>query len=141
MDKLLPEFRRDKRYILLIVDCGFAITEGFENKINMGVREQATISIAAGMAMGGLKPVVYSIAAFLIFRALEQIRLDLVKQNIPVKLIGYGAGNETFAHLGYSHTTGSEDAEIAQAIGLPVFSAPEFSSWLHHPGPAYLRLT
>ena len=109
--------------------------------MNMGVREQATISIAAGMAMGGLKPVVYSIAAFLIFRALEQIRIDLVKQNLPVKLIGYGAGNERFKSLGYSHTTGFSDVDVCKAVDLPVFTAGAFSRWLKHRGPAYLRIT
>ncbi len=141
MDQLLREFKRDRRRILLIIDCGFAVTEGFENIINMGVREQATISIAAGMAMGGLKPVVYSIASFLIFRALEQIRLDLVKQNLPVKLIGYGAGNRKFKDLGYSHTTGSEDLEVCKAIGLSTFPPHDFEAWLNHPRPAYLRIT
>ena len=39
----------------------------------MGIMEQATVGIAAGMAMTGLVPVVYSIANFLAYRAVEQV--------------------------------------------------------------------
>ena len=55
---------------------------------NLGLTEQSIIGIAAGMAMEGLRPIVYSITPFLIERPFEQIKIDIDEQNLPVILIG-----------------------------------------------------
>ena len=57
--------------------------------INLGLCEQTMIGIAAGMALEGWRPIVYSITPFLIERPFEQIKLDIDQQNLPVILIGY----------------------------------------------------
>lgn len=98
VNRIIPYVRKDKRIFLLVCDMGFGVTdkfkEEFPNKIlNMGMMEQGTVSIAAGMAMSGLIPIVYSIVNFLVFRAIEQIRNDVVMQNLNVKFIATGANN------------------------------------------------
>jgi transketolase len=55
---------------------------------NVGLCEQTMISMAAGLALEGLRPVVYSITPFLIERPFEQIKIDIDEQNLPVILIG-----------------------------------------------------
>jgi transketolase len=109
------------------------------------LREQAAIGIAAGMAAAGMKPVVYGIAAFLLWRAAEFIRLDLVATGYRVKLIGYGTNGE-FAHLGVSHLCRRDDIELCRVLRLPVFdpglgsdSAQTIKAWLDTTGPAYIR--
>ncbi len=144
MDTILHQFR-SRECILLTLDCGFNILDELKEEfpdrvVNTGCREQATISMAAGMASEGMKVFVYSIASFLIFRALEQIRVDLVHTNLPVSLIGYGAGNTKFKQLGKAHCTGVEDMDICDAIGLSWFEPPELNGWIDCPGPSYLRL-
>ena len=86
---LVPYFEKDPRYYLLINDSGFGKTDEIQKLFpprvfNLGIMEQATVGIASGMAQSGLIPVIYSIAAFLVFRAYEQIRVDVVmrKQNV-----------------------------------------------------------
>jgi transketolase len=142
VDPLLREFERDERCHLIICDCGFSIIEPFKKQfgtrvINTGIREQFTIGFAAGMALGGLRPFIYSIAAFILFRAAEQIRVDLVQQNLPVKIMGYGAGDR-FRRLGACHEIGFDDLKLCDAVDLEAFY--DFKRWLAFDGPAYLRI-
>jgi transketolase len=88
--------------------------------INCGIMEQGTVGIAAGMSMSGLIPIVYSIVNFLVFRAIEQIRNDIVLQNLNVKLIATGA-NDYFKFLGPSHCCGSDDITLMELIHMNVY--------------------
>jgi transketolase len=56
---------------------------------NLGLCEQSIISMSAGMALEGLRPIVYSITPFVLERPFEQIKIDIDEQNLPVILIGY----------------------------------------------------
>ena len=81
IENLMPFARKNERIYLLVCDMGFGVTDVFRDEfpgrmINVGMMEQGTVGIAAGMAMTGLVPVVYSIVNFLAFRALEQIGLN-----------------------------------------------------------------
>ena len=85
---------RDPLVYLITGDIGFGIFDEFAEKfpnrfINLGIREQTMIGVAAGMALEGLKPYVYTITPFLIERPFEQIKLDINHQNVNVKLVGY----------------------------------------------------
>jgi transketolase len=129
---------------MLCLDCGFNILDPIKEQypdrvINTGCREQATVSMAAGMASEGMTVFVYSIASFLIFRALEQLRVDLVHTGLPVRL--YGAGDTKFAKLGRAHCTSTEDIDVCDAIGLKWFEPPDLDLWLDYDGPSYLRLS
>jgi len=101
--------------------------------------EQATVGIASGMAQAGLKPIIYSIASFVVFRAFEQIRIDIVQQNRNVKIIGNGTG-DFFKGLGECHCTYNEDVTVLRAIGMPVYEADQFDSWLESKEGGYIRV-
>ncbi len=60
--------------------------------INCGVAEQAMIGIAAGLALRGMRPFCYTIATFALYRPFEMVRVDLCYQNLPVIIVGMGAG-------------------------------------------------
>lgn len=125
LNYIIPYFRKDERYRLLICDMGFGAVDRMNDEfpdrvINCGMMEQGTVGIAAGMSMSGLIPVVYSIVNFLVFRALEQIRNDVVLQNLNVKFIGNGVNNY-FKFLGPSHCCGSDDISIMKLINLKVY--------------------
>ncbi|MGH2363545.1 MAG: transketolase family protein, partial [Chloroflexota bacterium] len=57
-----------------------------------GVAEANMMSVAAGMALSGLRPFVYTIAPFTTTRCLEQIRVDVCYHQAPVTIVGIGAG-------------------------------------------------
>ena len=96
-DKLYEIASKDSEVMVLTADMGaFGLTKiesDLPNQyINMGVSEQNMISVAAGLALSGKRVFVYSIAAFLIYRAYDQIRVDICEMNLPVVLIGAGPG-------------------------------------------------
>ena len=49
-------------------------------------------SMAAGMGMCGLRPVVYTITPFTTVRCLEQIRTGVAYHEAPVVIVGTGSG-------------------------------------------------
>ena len=66
----------------------------------MGICEQSIIGVAAGMALEGLKPWVYTITPFLIERPFEQIKLDIDQQKVNVSLVGFA----DYPNLGPTHS-------------------------------------
>jgi len=152
LNQIVPYFRKDKRYYLLICDTGFGVIDQLKKEfshriINCGIMEQGTISIAAGMSMSGLIPVVYSIMNFLVFRSFEQIRNDIVLQNLNVKLIGKGADNY-FEFLGNSHCCGKDDIALMEMINMKVYDPCEkpeefhgiVDNWIRDDKPGYIRI-
>jgi len=126
VDSLLPYFRKDKRYYLLVCDMGFGVIDKIRKEfpkriINCGIMEQGTVGIAAGMSMSGLIPIVYSIVNFLAFRALEQVRNDVVLQKLNVKFISTGV-NDYFKFLGPSHSCGQDDVKLMNLIKMKVYN-------------------
>lgn len=93
--KILNEIaKKDKKIILLVGDIGYGIFDDFRKNhpkrfFNMGICEQSLIGVAAGMALDGLKPWVYTITPFLIERPFEQIKLDIDQQKANVNLVGF----------------------------------------------------
>ena len=115
--------------------------------INCGIMEQGTVGIAAGMSMSGLIPIVYSIVNFLVFRAIEQIRNDIILQNLNVKLIATGA-NDYFKFLGPSHCCGNDDITLMELIHMNVYdpyaNKKPFNElvdeWICDNRPGYIRV-
>ena len=129
VDSLIPYTRKDSRIFLLVCDMGFGVIdkyrEEFPDRIfNMGIMEQGTVGIAAGMAIAGLRPIVYSIVNFLAYRALEQVRNDVLMQNLNVKFISTGVNNY-FSFLGSSHCCGDDDKKIMKLINMKVYDPYE----------------
>ena len=99
--------KNDSKSVMLLGDIGVYgfrnIFQKFPNRIfNIGILEQSTISLAAGLAIDGLIPIVHTIAPFLIERSYEQIKLDLCYQELGANLISVG-GSYDYAALGCTH--------------------------------------
>jgi transketolase len=152
-DVIYEEGCKDERVCAVVADISPAgsmvkFRDRFpERFLNTGVAEQAMIGIAAGLAMRGLRPFCYTIATFSLFRPFEMIRVDLAYQNLPVTVIGMGAG-VIYSTLGGTHHT-MEDIAVASAIPNMTVLAPcdpaemrlatQWCITADH-GPVYMRL-
>jgi len=152
LNNIIQNFREDKRYFLLVGDMGFGAIDKLRNEfpdrvLNCGIMEQGMVGIAAGMAMSGMRPVIYTIVNFLVFRAIEQMRNDVVLHNLNVKFIGTGA-NDYFKFLGHSHCCGQDDITLMKLINLDVYdpftSTKPFSDltqeWIKSDKAGYMRV-
>jgi transketolase len=122
-------------------------TEYPDRFINVGVAEQSMIGICAGLALKGCRPFAYTIATFALYRPFEMVRDDLCYQNLPVTVVGMGAG-VIYSTLGGTHHT-QEDIAVAGAIPNMQIIAPcdpaectEATRWCARQsnGPVYLRI-
>ena len=96
--------KKDDKIVLIVGDIGYGIFDDFRKEhpkkfFNLGICEQSIVGVAAGMALQGLKPWVYTITPFLIERPFEQIKLDIDQQNVNVNLVGFA----DYPNLGPSH--------------------------------------
>ena len=60
------------------------------------------MSVAAGLALSGMKPVVYTITPFNTLRCLEQIKIGVGYHDCPVIIVGTGSGL-SYGQLGPTH--------------------------------------
>lgn len=142
---------QNENLVFITGDLGYGALENLKLKlgnrfINAGVAEQNMIGMAAGMAYKGFQVICYSIAPFVVYRCLEQIRNDVCFHNLPVYVVGNGGGYG-YGIMGSSHHA-IED--IAALSGLPNMTCyiPSFSEdlltslndMLNKRAPAYLRL-
>ncbi len=148
---LVSAARKDPRVLLLTGDHGYALFDEIrrvcpDQYVNAGVAEQNMVGVAAGLAKGGFRPIVYGLSAFVPVRVLEQIKMDVCYESLPVIFIGDGAG-VVYSTLGTSHQS-TED--IAAARGVPCLSvlspadAAEMTAAMElalaADGPVYLRM-
>ena len=116
---LVNAAKSDQRVVLLTGDHGYSLFDEFrkvcpDQYINAGVAEQNMVGVAAGLAKAGFKPFVYGLSAFVPIRVLEQIKLDICYEQLPVILIGDGAG-VVYSSLGSSHQS-TEDIAALRAV-------------------------
>lgn len=141
----------DPRIVLLSGDIGNRLFDRFKDACpdrfyNCGIAEANMMGLAAGMALSGLRPVVYTIASFTTTRCLEQIRVDTCYNRVPVVIVGTGAGL-SYAELGPTHHSCEDIAVLRVLPGMTVFCPCDplelrlgLRQALQHDGPVYVRL-
>lgn len=149
-EALLELAAADPRIICLDSDTG-----GLENTfgvrfperyVNVGIAEANLMTVAAGLARRGFIPYMHTMATFATMRAGEFLKLDVVGNQLPVRVIASHAGLSA-AHFGTSHFA-LEDLAVVRALhDLAVVvpgDARQIGSVIRQmhelPGPGYLRL-
>lgn len=114
--------------------------------VNVGVAEQNSMGIAAGLALMGFIPIVHTFATFGAMRACEQIRTAIAYQNLKV-IICLSRGGLAASSAGPTHH-GMEDLAIMRAIpNMRVVAPRNFSDLaeaigqvVQQDGPIYIRV-
>lgn len=150
-DELTKLGDEDSRVVMLSGDIGNRLFDKFKAKhpsrfFNCGVAEANMMGVAAGMAMSGLRPIVYTITPFVTTRCLEQIRTDVCYHEAPVTIVAVGAGL-SYAGLGPTHHACEDIAFLRSLPNMKVVcpgDAHEVRSALRaalaEDSPVYIRM-
>lgn len=140
----------DKNFYVLSGDHGYALFDEIRRKapeqfINTGVTEQAMVGLSAGMAKTGKRVVIYGLACFVPIRVLEFIKINICYENLPIIILGDGAGT-IYTTLGASHQTG-EDIAAIRTLPVKIYSPCDkkemqlcLEDAFKHNGPTYIRI-
>ena len=146
----LSEERNDLFLVTADISPASALVRFIKNNptrvIDAGVSEQVMIGICAGLAIEGFRPIAYTIANFSVFRPFEQLRIDLSYQNLPVIVIGVGAGL-SYSALGGTHHSPEDIAIISTLPNFRIYTPVDpnevklaLKNALNYDGPSYIRL-
>ena len=142
----------DRRFVVL--DGDLADSDGAEHFAKQhpdrflmaGIAEQGMVSVAAGMATTGLRPWVFSFAAFLCYRAYDQVRVCLSQTNLPVVLVGSHAGGLA-GRNGKTHAAHNDLALMLSLPNMHVWAPADFPDVetaivesAKQVGPSYIRM-
>lgn len=107
MDIIKDRMATDPRIVILTGDFGCRVLDEIrghypDRVYNCGPAEQGMLSMASGMALAGKMVIAYTIAPFAIYRALEQLRLDIGHHKANVKIVTVGRDRE-YKDAGITH--------------------------------------
>ena len=142
---------KDTSIVVLSGDIGNRLFDFYKQEcpgrfFNCGVAEANMTSMAAGLAMCGLRPITYTITPFNTIRCLEQIRVDICYHNLPVIIVGTGSGL-SYANLGSTHHSCEDIALLRVLPNMTVICPADvvelrlaLRAAVKHQGPVYLRI-
>jgi transketolase len=142
---------RDSGSMFITGDLGYNALEELSSTLgkrflNAGVAEQNMMGVAAGAALTGLRPWVYSIAPFATYRCVEQIRNDICLHDLPVRIAGNGGGF-TYGIMGSTHHALEDLAVLKSLPNMQLFFpcandhvAVAVAKMAGLRGPSYIRL-
>jgi transketolase len=150
-DEVYRLAQSDRRVMVLTDDQGaFALDKIREDLpeqyINIGIAEQNLINVAAGLALGGLKPFACGISNFMSLRCCEQISVNLCAMNLPVTIVASGGGL-TYSSDGPTHHSIQDVAIMRTMPGIQILNPSDAAStaasarlcYETH-GPSYVRI-
>jgi transketolase len=150
-DEMTQLARYDPRLVLLSGDIGNKLFDKFKDVddsrfYNCGIAEANMMGIAAGVALSGLRPFVYTITPFTTTRCFEQIRVDVCYHKAPVVIVGTGSGL-SYAELGPTHHSLEDMAILRTLPGMRVLAPCDSTELrlalravLEDNSPAYIRI-
>ena len=137
--------------VAVVADSATGIYEKIKQEfpkryVDFGIAESNMVAASAGLASTGKILILYTINAFLVYRAYEFIRNDICMQNRKVIMAGSGAG-VIYNNLGPTHHTTEDIAALRVLPNLTILSPASvkevpkvMEAALKIDGPVYVRL-
>lgn len=146
VDLLSTLLHEDERLAVVLADISASRFQPHPRLFNVGIMEQAMISVAAGLALEGFIPVAHSFVPFLVERPFEQLKDDFCYQRLGGNFISTGSSYDC-SHEGMTHH-GPGDIQILRSLpGMQIVvpgTAGEFEQLFRQAyangAPTYYRL-
>jgi transketolase len=142
----------DDKIVVILGDISHYLFNDFQQEYpdrfyNMGICENALISVGAGLSAQGFHPFIHTIAPFITERSLEQIKLDLCYNQFGGNILSCGASFD-YAWDGATHHCYTDLAILRLLPGMQVIqpgSTKELDMLLrsqyNNGRPTYYRLS
>lgn len=151
-DKLIELAQKDKSIIALTSDARGSVTLDKyaeilpQQFVELGIAEQNSVGVAAGMALSGKKCFVCGPACFYSARSFEQVKVDVAYMRTNVKIIGV-SGGVSYGALGTTHHSLNDIAMMRTLPGMTVILPCDVAQTQQmtealaaYDGPAYIRM-
>jgi len=109
----------EERVAVVTAEIGTVPIGPHPRHVNVGIREQLLIGVAAGLALEGRRVVAHSYAPFLVERPYEQIKLDLGHNDLGAILVSTGASYDA-SREGRTHQAPEDVAALASLPGWTI---------------------
>ena len=151
-EMILEEAKKDKNIMVVCTDSRGSAKLGAypdelpEQFVEMGIAEQNSVTVSAGMAYMGKKVFTIGPASFYSMRSAEQVKVDIAYSHNNVTVIGI-SGGISYGALGATHHS-LQDISLMRAIpGLTVMIPSDAvqmrkitKELLESPRPTYIRI-
>jgi transketolase len=144
LHKFLNRYPED----IYFLHCDMWKYTGKYNIINCGVQEPNMVNIAAGLASQGKKVIIYGVAGFVIYKAYEQLKLNVKGWSEfkgSIVLVNAGA-NGCYSICGRGHLL-DDDELLMKALDIPLYDPIDRKTFvldmidgLKNNGVRYIRL-
>lgn len=151
LQKVYELAKKDSRIFFVGSDLGFKTLAEFQEEMPdrffvEGICEQASLGMAAGLAMEGKIVYYNTIAPFITRRAYEQVIVDICMHNANVRMIGNGGG-VVYAPLGPTHFALEDIASMRVLPNMTILHPADaiemarmMPATVDWKGPIYIRL-
>ena len=101
------------------------------NVINCGVQEPNMVNIAAGLASQGKKVIIYGVAGFVIYKAYEQIKLNIKgwAENYGSIIFVNAGANGCYSICGRGHLL-DDDQQLMDALKIDLYNPIDRSTFV-----------
>ena len=151
-EMILEEAKKDRDIIVVCTDSRGSAKLGSypeelpEQFVEIGIAEQNSVTVSAGMAYMGKKVFIMGPASFYSSRAAEQIKVDVAYSHNNVTVIGI-SGGISYGALGATHHSVQDIALMRAIPGLTVLIPSDgvqmkkiTKELLKNPRPTYIRV-
>lgn len=116
--------KADKNLMIVVADMGAPALDKFRQDfpdqfLDVGIAEQAMVTVAAGLVLSGKRVFTYAIASFAVSRCYEALKVNFAMTGLTLTVIGVGSG-ATYWESGPTHHA-FDDTRLMKLMGAWIY--------------------